>query len=163
MPRRPYRCVPDVFNATRPAEVISVDILNPKTESVGEHKYLLVLVDLFSGFLEIYAQKHIHPTIGEVSIPHFVRVVKNSFAKSVSTLRADPGAEFVTLRLEAFSREEGIRQEFAATATPYRQNGQVERANRSIGEGMKAKLLESQLQGRFWAEVASMYVHVHNL
>ena len=139
-----------------------MDVLNLKTESLGGAKYLLVLVDQFSGFLEIYAQKHIHPTTGEVSIPHSICVVKNSFTKSVSTLRADLGAEFVTKKLEALCREEGIWPELAATATPMH-NGQVERANRSIGEAMKAMLLESNLQGRFWAEAASMCVHVHNL
>ena len=43
------------------------------------------------------------------------------------------------------------------------QNGQVERANRSISEGMKAMLLQSDLHNQFWAEAAAMFVYVHNL
>ena len=43
------------------------------------------------------------------------------------------------------------------------QNGQVEQANRSIGEGMKAMLLQSDLHNQFWAEIAAMFVYVHNL
>ena len=59
-------------------------------------------------------------------------------------------------------KENGIRQEFSATSTPM-QNGQVERANRSIGEAMKAMLLDSGLHSQFWAEAAKMFVYTYNL
>ena len=51
----------------------------PTATSVGGAKYLLVLIDQFTSFLEIVPRRHIHPTIVEVSIPHFVNVCKNAF------------------------------------------------------------------------------------
>ena len=81
---------------------------------------------------------------------------------SIGTLRADLVPEFVTTNLSTFYKAKGVRQEFSARATPM-QNGQVERANRSIGEEMKAMLLQSDLHNNFWAEVAAMFVYVHNL
>ena len=42
------------------------------------------------------------------------------------------------------------------------QNGQVERANRCIGEALKTMLLESNPESQFWAEAVAMYVNVHN-
>ena len=113
-------------------------------------------------FIEVYAQKFIHPTTGDVSLPHFIRVCNNSFGVNIGTLRADLGPELVTTNLSTFCKAKGVRQEFSVRATPM-QHGQVERANRSIGEGMKAMLLQSDLHNQFWAEAAAMFVYVHNL
>ena len=77
MVRRPYLDIPPELKATKPGEVISADVLNPTATSAGGAKYLLVIVDQFTGFIEVYAQKHIHPETGETSLPHFLRVCKN--------------------------------------------------------------------------------------
>ena len=95
---------------------------------------MLVLIDQFTSFLEVYVQKILHPTIGKESIPHFVNICANAFNVNIGTLHADLGPEFVSNQLRDFCRSKGIRQEFAATHTSM-QNGQVERANRTIGEG----------------------------
>ena len=110
----------------------------------------------------MYAQKHIHSETGETSLPHFLHVCKNSFGVTIGTLRADLGLEFVTKALAKVCKENGVCQEFFATAKPM-QNGQVERDNISIGEAMKAMLLESGLHSQFSAEAAKMSVYVHNL
>ena len=91
--KRSFVTVPVSAKALIPGEVVSADILDPSTVSIGGHKYLLVLVDQFTGFLEVYAQKHKNPTSGSVSIPHFARVCKNAFGVNIKTLRADLGSE----------------------------------------------------------------------
>ena len=93
-------------------------MLNPSATSAGGAKYLLVIVDQFTGFIEVYAQKHIHPETSETSLPHFLQVCNNSFGVTVGTLRADLGPEFVTKALAKVCKENGIRQEFSATSTP---------------------------------------------
>ena len=66
----------------------------------------------------MYAQKHIHPERGETSLPHFLQVCKNSFGVTVGTLHADLGPGFVTKALGEVCKENSVRQEFSATATP---------------------------------------------
>ena len=89
MVRGPYLDVPPELRATKPGEIISADVLNPSATSAGGAKYLLVIVDQFTGFIEVYAQKHIHPETGETSLPQFLQVCKNSFGVTIGTLRAD--------------------------------------------------------------------------
>ena len=89
MVRRPYLDIPPELKATKPGEVISADVLNPSATSAGGAKYLRDIVYQFTGFIEVYAQKHIHPETGETSLPHFLQVCKNSFGVTVGTLRAD--------------------------------------------------------------------------
>ena len=160
--KRSFKVVPASVKALIPSEVVSAHILASTAVSVGGHKYLLVLVDQSSGFLEIYAQTHKNPTSGSVSIPHFVRMCKNAFGVNIKTLRADLGSEFVTNELKQLCTEQGIRQEFASTAAP-QQNGQVEHANRTIGEGISTMLLDSGVHRQLWAEAVSMFVYVKNL
>ena len=144
MVRRSYPSMSAALKAKRPGELVSADILNPSASSVGGAKYLLVIVDQYTRFIKVYAQKFIHPTTGDVNLLHFIRVCHNSFGVSIGTLRADLGPEIVTNNLPAFCKDNDVRQEFSATATPI-QNGQVERANRSADEGMKAMLLQSDM------------------
>ena len=63
----------------------SVDILNPSAETVGGGKYVLLLIDQFASFLEMYVQKLLHPTTGRVSIPPFVNVCANAFDVKIGT------------------------------------------------------------------------------
>ena len=94
MVRRSYPDVPAKLKARRPGEVVSTNIMIPTVTSVGDSKYLLVLIDQFTSFLEIVPQRHIHPTTGEVSIPHFVNVCKNAFGVVVGTLWVNLEPEF---------------------------------------------------------------------
>ena len=107
MTRRPYRSVPAVWKATRPGEIISVDVLNPSAETVEGGKYLLVLIDQFTSFLEVYVQKILHPTTGKDSIPHFVNICANAFNVNIGTLRENVGPEFVRNQLIFFCKSKG--------------------------------------------------------
>ena len=89
----------------RPGEIISVDVLNPSAETVGGGKYLLLLIDQFTSFLEEYVQKLPHPTTGRVSIPQFVNVCANAFDVKIGTLRADLDPEFAGNHLRDFCKE----------------------------------------------------------
>ena len=121
MVRRSYLSVSAALKATRPGEFVSADILNPSATSVGGAKYLLVIIDQYTGFIEVYAQKFIHPTIGEVNLPHFIRDCHNSFGVRIGTLRADLGPEFVTtilllsVRLKALGRSSQRQQRLCKT------------------------------------------------
>ena len=54
------RYVPAVWKAARPGEINSVDVLNPSAITVGGGKYLLVVIDQFTRFLEAYIQRILH-------------------------------------------------------------------------------------------------------
>ena len=61
--RRSYFSVTAAFKATRPRDLISADIPNPSTTSVGGTKYVLVIIDQYTRFIDVYVQKFIHPTL----------------------------------------------------------------------------------------------------
>ena len=58
--------------------------------------------------------------------------------------------------------QKGIQATFSAAYTP-QQNGTVERANRTINEGVRALLLRGDMQDRFWAEAARALLYAENL
>ena len=53
MVRRSYLDIPAELKTKRPGEIVSVDIMIPTATSVGGVKYLLVLIDQITSFLEI--------------------------------------------------------------------------------------------------------------
>ena len=99
MVRRPYLDIPPELKATKPGEVIYADVLNLYATSAEGAKYLLVIVDKFTGFIEVYVRKHIYPETGETSLPHFLQECRNSFGVTAGTVHADSRPEFVTKAL----------------------------------------------------------------
>jgi transposase InsO family protein len=62
-----------------------------------------------------------------------------------------PSHEFKNLQVEEFLEEEGIKHEFSAPYTP-KQNGVVERKNRTLIDMARTMLGEFKTPERFWSE-----------
>ena len=72
----------------------------------------------------------------------------------MQAFRMDGGGEFC--------KSTGIRQEFTPPSTP-QQNGIVERANRTIVEGVRAMLTGRGLPASLWADAAQHFVNIRNV
>jgi transposase InsO family protein len=79
--------------------------------------------------------------------------------KQIKKLRDDKGGEYMSGEFDRFLKEHGTQRQHTTTQTP-EQSRVVERANRDIGEGIKAMLSQSGLPNLFWAEAAHTFVHI---
>jgi transposase InsO family protein len=69
----------------------------------------------------------------------------------IKKIRSDNGTEFKNSQIEGFLEEEGIKHEFSSPYTP-KQNGVVERKNRTLQDMVRTMLDEYKTPDRFWAE-----------
>ena len=80
----------------------------------------------------------------------------------MQALCTDGGGEFRNKEMQAWSESTSTRQEFTAPSTP-QQNGIVERANRTIVEGVRAMLTGRGLPASLWADAAQHFVNIRNV
>ena len=64
-------------------------------------------------------------------------------------------------RIYSYLTKEGIKHELTIPHTP-QQNGVAERLNRTLVEGVRTMLADSNLPHRFWAEALSTMVYLRN-
>jgi hypothetical protein len=69
----------------------------------------------------------------------------------IKKIRSDNGTEFKNSQIEGFLEEEGIKHEFSSPYTP-KENGVVERKNRTLLDMARTMLDEYKTPDRFWAE-----------
>jgi transposase InsO family protein len=74
----------------------------------------------------------------------FKALVENQMGKKIKILRSDNGGEYVNRDLENILKAKGIRHETTVSLTP-EQNGVAERKNRTLVEGARSMLIESNL------------------
>nr|GFB24762.1 hypothetical protein [Tanacetum cinerariifolium] len=77
------------------------------------------------------------------------------------TVRTDRGIEFLNKTHNAFFKEEGIEHQTSTTRTP-KQNGVVERRNRTPVEVARMMLSASKLPLFFWAEAIATACYTQN-
>ena len=118
----------------RPCQDLALDLLGPLP--TGEH--LLVLVDYFSRWVEVDI---IHSTTSEV----IIKCLDKQFCRYgvTRTLRTDNGANLVSAEMNGYLTEIGIKRRLTTPLWP-RENGEVERQNRSLLKAMRAALAEKK-------------------
>nr|GEZ18729.1 retrovirus-related Pol polyprotein from transposon TNT 1-94 [Tanacetum cinerariifolium] len=77
------------------------------------------------------------------------------------TVRTHRGTEFLNKTLNAFFKKEGIEHQTSTAQTP-KQNGVVERRNRTLVEAARTMLSASQLSLFFWAEAIATACYTKN-
>ena len=122
-PKAPMR----KFHAGNPMERIHIDILGPLTESARQNKYILVMVDQFTKWLELKA-------LPDQSAERVARAFVEEFVCRMGCAQqvfSDQGKNFCG---KLFQEMCSLLQTAKARTTPYRpsSNGQVERMNREI-------------------------------
>nr|GFA59379.1 reverse transcriptase domain-containing protein [Tanacetum cinerariifolium] len=108
-----------------------IDIAGPFPEGSGKVKFLIVAMDYFMKWIE---------------------------AKAVATI-TDNGKQFANNPFKDWCDKLNITQHFASVKHP-QSNGLVERANRSLGEGIKARLEEGN---KNWVEELPHVLWAHRI
>nr|GEU86824.1 retrovirus-related Pol polyprotein from transposon TNT 1-94 [Tanacetum cinerariifolium] len=117
--------------------------------SINGKKYILVIIDDYSRYIWTLFL-HSKDETPEV-LKDFITMIQRNLQAPVITVRTDRGTEFLNKTLNAFFKEEGIEHQTSTTRTP-KQNGIVERRNRTLVEVARTMLLALQLPLFFWAE-----------
>ena len=94
-------------------------------------------------------------------IEQCILTCKMSFGVKVAVVHSDQGGEFKNARFQAFCREHGIMFHMTAAYTPM-QNGTDERANRTLGDAVRAMLTGEGMEPKHWAEAACSFVQTRN-
>ncbi|XP_052192778.1 uncharacterized protein LOC127801573 [Diospyros lotus] len=112
-----------------------VDILGPFPLAAGQNKYLIAAIDYFTKWVE-----------AEPVATITGRRVKQFLWKSIvcrfgipRVLITDNGTQFEDRSVQEWCRELGIKQHFTSVAHP-QANGQVELTNRTILQGLRARV-----------------------
>jgi hypothetical protein len=149
--------------ADRPLFRLHLDICGPF--SVTAHNgsiYLLQIVDDYSRY--VWARTMPNKESSTI-LPHLKEFVTMAEAMHsghrVSVLRTDNGPELVSGAFTAWLRSRGILRERTAVYTP-RQNGVVERMNRSVVELGRTMLIAASLPLTFWALAIDAAVYCRN-
>ncbi|UYV79438.1 hypothetical protein LAZ67_17002614, partial [Cordylochernes scorpioides] len=158
-PRTPFK--PVLYpQSTRPLDLIHIDLIGPiQEESIGGAKYVLTLVDDFSRkiFVEFLSSKLETFDI----IRSFIEEIEKEKEIKVKQLRSDNGKEFTNNQMTQYLKGKGIKHQLTNVYTP-QQNGISERYNRTLIEGTRALLIDSQLPLRYWAETMSTFAYLKN-
>ena len=107
----------------------------------------MILVDDFTRMMWVAFIKEKYEAFGKFKV--FKNRVKNESSVKIICLRSDKGGKFTSKELNIFYEENGIKRQLSSPYSP-KQNGIVERRNRSIVEAKRTMLLENDVLKTFW-------------
>ena len=115
-----------------PLERIGIDVMGPLTTSSSGNRFVIVICDYFTKWVEAYATPdHCAETVARVLVDNFV-----SRWGLPTTLHSDQGREFEGKLISSLCQLLGIEK---TRTTPWHpsSNGLVERFNRTLGEMLR--------------------------
>ncbi|GJT20965.1 reverse transcriptase domain-containing protein [Tanacetum coccineum] len=134
VPRRPKTLMTSIM-APWPLYQWGIDILGPLPEASGKLKFVIVAIDYFTKWIE--AKPLVRITGNDVKkFMHENIVCRFGLPRIIVT---DNGTQFVNDPFKGWCESLNIKQMNTAVAHP-QANGLVERANKSLIKGIKAKL-----------------------
>nr|GEY55327.1 hypothetical protein [Tanacetum cinerariifolium] len=140
--------------------LLYIDLCGPmRAASISGKKYILVIVDDYSRYTWTLFLRSKDET--QEVLKDFLTMIQRNLQAPVITVHTDRGTEFLYKTLNAFFQEEGIEHQTSTARTP-KQNGVVERQNRTLVEAARTMLSASQLPLFFWAEVIVAACYTQN-
>jgi hypothetical protein len=132
---------------TWPFAVWGLDIVGPLRKAPGGYTHLLVAIDKFSKWVEVRPITNLR---AEQVMTFFTNIVyRFGVPNSIIT---DNGSQFTGWKFLEFCDKYHIRMDWAAVAHP-QTNGQVERANCMILQGLKPRIFDRLNKfGRKWLQ-----------
>nr|GEZ95414.1 retrovirus-related Pol polyprotein from transposon TNT 1-94 [Tanacetum cinerariifolium] len=127
--------------------------------SVNGKKYILVIVDDYSRFTWVKFLRSKDET--PMFIIKFLKMIQVRLNVPVRRIRTDNGTEFVNQTLWDYYEEVGISHETSVACSP-RQNGVVERRNRTLIEAARTMLIYAQAPLFLWAEAVATACFTQN-
>ncbi|GJS81827.1 putative ribonuclease H-like domain-containing protein [Tanacetum coccineum] len=149
-----------VNSIRKPLHTLRMDLFGPtNVKSLMKKSYCLVVINDFSKFSWVFFLATKDRTSGILKT--FITDIENQLDHKVKVIRCDNGTEFKNNVMNQFYEMKGIKREFSVAMTP-RQNGVVERRNRTLIEATRTMLVDSKLPTTFWAEVVNTACYVLN-
>jgi transposase InsO family protein len=144
----------------RPLELLHMDLFGPTSfVSVGGNSYCLVIVDNYSRFTWVYFLRD-KSNVFE-TFKSFAIFAQNQFNFDIKKVRSDNESEFKNVRIDEYCDDKGINHEFSYKYTP-KQNGIVERKNRTLIDMTRSMLAEYNVLDSYWAEAINTACHASN-
>lgn len=139
---------------------VHTDLVGPiETPTINGARYFMLLRDEYSGFMYVYFMKAKSEVVDKLR--SFIHEASVTAQCQVQILRSDNGSEFKNESVKLLCDTEGVIQEFSAPYTP-QQNGEIERANRTILETARTILHGSGLPLFLWGEAVATAVYLRN-
>lgn len=158
--QKPHKIV-EYEITSKPLELVYIDLCGPvTTDSIKGSKYMMVIVDDYTGMYFVYFLKH-----KSESLDYFIEFQKkfeNRLETKIKSIRTDNGREFINENFRKHLNESGIGHQKTVPYNP-QSNGRVERANRVLLDRARTMLNDSKLPPKFWAEAVATACHVSNL
>lgn len=154
-----FHSIEDI-RSKQPLELLYLDVWGPvNIEGRKGERYYLSIVDDYSRRIALYPMTE-KSDVFDIFEGH-VKRAERSLNLRVKAIRTDNGSEFVNRNFYLFCSEMGIKHEKTNPYTP-QQNGVAERLNRTVVDGARTMLYESNLDKSFWPEAVLAFVHVWN-
>nr|GEX17515.1 retrovirus-related Pol polyprotein from transposon TNT 1-94 [Tanacetum cinerariifolium] len=147
-------------SSKRRLQLLHMDICGPmRVVSINGKKYVLVIFDDYSR----YTLTHFLRSKDEIPkvLIEFLRLVQRGLHAQVRFVRTDKGTEFLNKTLHAYFSSEGILHQKSVARTP-KQNGVVERRNRTLVEAAQTMLSATKVPLFFWAEAIAIACFTQN-
>ncbi|GJY58774.1 retrovirus-related pol polyprotein from transposon TNT 1-94 [Tanacetum coccineum] len=148
------------LNSKGRLNLLHIDLCGPmRVASINGKKYIMVIVDDYSRYTWTFflPSKDETPEV----LKYFLMMIQRNLQALVISVRTDKGTEFLNKTLNAFFKEEGIELQTSTPRTP-KQNGIVERQNRTLVEAARTMLSASKLPLFFWAEAITTACYTQN-
>lgn len=141
-------------------DIVHSDVCGPmQTTTPGGKRYVLTMIDDYSGYTEVYLLAHKSEVFRHVK--EYIEAIKTKFNRKPKTLRSDRGKEYVNNQMSDYLKEEGIKMELTAPFSP-QQNGKAERKNRYLIEMARCMIIGSGLPKRYWGEAVVTANYLQN-
>ena len=158
MTRRPFK--KSKIKTTAPLQIVHTDLSGIiRAPAVGNVKYFLTFIDDYSRFVTVYLLKSKDEVFEKFT--EYKALVENQLDRKIKKLRSDNGTEYKNHRFDQLMKESGIDHHTTQTDTS-QQNGVSERMNRTIANGARNVLLDSNIPDRFWPYAVIYTVQVRN-
>lgn len=147
--RKPFN--KDRERATRPCEILHVDLMGPISPCtfVDKNKFVLCVIDDYTKYLQVFTMKTKCQTL--TCMKQALIVLQSQFPGqgNFKKMRCDNGTEFTSTAMQNLLEPYGINLEEAEPYT-HEHNGTVERLNRTIQERTRALICESGFPTNMW-------------
>ncbi|RXW18308.1 hypothetical protein EST38_g7549 [Candolleomyces aberdarensis] len=146
--------------ASAPLELIHSDLCGPLSVSTPEgYCYWCVFIDDHTRYRVVVLFKRKSDTFNVFKL--FKVLAENQLGRKIKALHDDKGGEYMSNEFNSFCDDSGILRTHTACNRP-QQNGDAERANRTMLEDVTAMLAQANLPVCFWGRCLATQVKVWN-
>ena len=130
-----------------PLQIIFSDICGPLPTSIYGHKYFITYIDGYTKACWVHLMLNKSDQFS--CFKQFQVCAERQAGTKITQFHSDNGGEYTSNDFKNYLAQQGIKQTFTATSSPF-QNGTAERKNRTLIELTKATLFQFNLNENLW-------------